>query len=148
MFHRLLFLSATLLALAGTGQAQVAITEFLASNSKTLPDADGEFSDWIEVQNTSASAVNLLGWSLTDDPALTAKWKFPATNLNAGAFMVVFASGKDRTNAGTELHTSFSLSANGEYLALFPPDSAIPATEFAPRFPSQKTDISYGTRAG
>lgn len=146
MFHRLLFLSATLFALAGTGHAQVAITEFLASNSKNLPDADGDFSDWIEIQNTSASTVNLLGWSLTDDPALTAKWKFPATNLPAGAFLVVFASGK--TNVTTQLHASFSLSANGEYLALFPPDSATPTTEFAPQFPSQKADISYGTRAG
>ncbi|HTH47914.1 MAG TPA: lamin tail domain-containing protein [Candidatus Limnocylindria bacterium] len=148
MFHRLLFLSATLLALAGTGRAQVAITEFLASNSKTLPDADGDFSDWIEIQNTGTATVNLLGWSLTDDPALTAKWKFPATNLNAGAFMVVFASGKNRTNAGAELHTSFSLSSSGEYLALFPPDSPTPTTEFAPQFPAQKPDISFGTRAG
>ena len=148
MFHRLLFLSVILLALAGTGHAQIAITEFLASNSKTLPDVDGDFSDWIEVQNTSDTAVNLLGWSLTDDPALPAKWKFPATNLNAGAFMVVFASGKNRTNAGVELHTSFSLASNGEYLGLFPPDSTMPATEFAPQFPSQKADISYGTRAG
>ncbi len=148
MFHRLSLLCLLLLTLAGTGQAQVAITEFLASNSKTLPDVDGDFSDWIEIQNTSASDVNLLGWSLTDDPVLPAKWKFPATNLPAGAFMVVFASGKNRTDAGAELHTSFSLASNGEYLALFPPESTTPATEFAPQFPRQKADISYGTRAG
>src|SRR5262245_16835063 len=117
MFHRLSLLCLLFLTLAGTGRAQVAITEFLASNSKTLADAEGDFSDWIEIQNTSASTVNLLGWSLTDDPALPAKWKFPATNLPAGAFLVVFASGK--TNVPNQLHASFSLSANGEYLALF-----------------------------
>jgi hypothetical protein len=148
MFHRLSLLCLLLLTLAGTVRAQVAITEFLAGNSKTLADGDGEFSDWIELQNTGANAVNLLGWSLTDDPALPAKWKFPATNLNAGAYLVVFASGKNRTNAGAELHTSFSLASNGEYLALFPPDSPTAATEFAPAFPAQKADISYGTRAG
>jgi hypothetical protein len=134
--------------LAGAAQAQVVLTEFLASNNSRLADVDGEFSDWIEVQNTSASAVNLKDWSLTDDPALPSKWRFPATNLNAGGYLVVFASGKNRTNAGVQLHTSFSLSAAGEYLALFPPDNLLPATEFAPEFPAQKPDISFGTRAG
>lgn len=136
------------LFLAGAVRAQVVLTEFLASNNSRLADVDGEFSDWIEVQNTSASAVNLKDWSLTDDPALPAKWRFPATNLNTGGYLVVFASGKNRTNAGVQLHTSFSLSAAGEYLALFPPDNLLPATEFAPEFPAQKPDISFGTRAG
>ena len=122
MSHRLLSLAAVLLMSAAAVRAQIAITEFMASNAKTLVDADGDFSDWIEVQNTSSRPVNLLGWSLTDRPDLTAKWKFPATNLNAGAFLVVFASGKDRTNAGAPLHLNFRLSANGDYLGLFPPE--------------------------
>jgi hypothetical protein len=148
LFLRRLLTCFAALSLLASGQAQVALTEFLASNNSQRADEEGEFSDWIEVQNTSASRVNLQDWSLTDDPALPAKWRFPATNLNAGAFLVVFASGKDRAQAGAQLHTSFSLAANGEYLALFPPDSSVPATEFAPEYPAQKTDISFGTRAG
>ncbi len=138
-------LSAGLLVSA---RAQVVISEFLASNSSRLADVDGDFSDWIEVQNTSSSSVNLLDWSLTDDPAQPAKWRFPATNLNAGAYLVVFASGKNRTNAGAQLHASFSLAAGGEYLALFAPEASRPATEFSPQYPSQKSDISFGWRAG
>ena len=77
MSHRLLSLAAVLLMSAAAVRAQIAITEFMASNAKTLADADGDFSDWIEVQNTSGRPVNLLGWSLTDRSDLTAKWRFP-----------------------------------------------------------------------
>src|SRR5262249_25550211 len=68
---------------------------------------------------------------------------FPSTNLITKGFMVVFASGKNRAIAGAPLHTDFSLKAGGEYLALVRPDGSI-ATEFAPAFPQQYTDISYG----
>ena len=130
------------------GQSPVRISEFLASNSGVLSDADGDFPDWIELQNTGPTAVNLLGWTLTDDPANPAKWRLPATNLNAGGFLMVFASGKDRAVAGAPLHANFSLSANGEYLGLFPPENRTAASEFAPAFPPQQPDVSYGFRAG
>ena len=70
---------------------QVVISEFMASNTHTLFDEDGESSDWIEIQNVGTNTVNLLNWSLTDNPAKLTLWRFPATNLNAGAFLVVFA---------------------------------------------------------
>ncbi len=136
------------LALGLSASAQIVLTEFLASNSGGLTDTDGDSSDWIELHNPTASAVNLKDWSLTDDPVLPAKWKFPATNLNAGAYLVVFASGKNRTNAGAQLHTSFSLAAGGEYLALFAPEAAAPTTEFAPEFPAQKPNVSFGFQGG
>jgi len=136
------------LALGFSASAQIVLTEFLASNSGGLTDTDGDSSDWIELHNPTASAVNLKDWSLTDDPVLPAKWKFPATNLNAGAYLVVFASGKNRTNAGAQLHTSFGLAAGGEYLALFAPEASAPTTEFAPEFPAQKPNVSFGFQSG
>ena len=48
--------------------AQVRINEFMAFNSSTLKDQDGEYPDWIELYNSSSQNVNLSGWSLTDDP--------------------------------------------------------------------------------
>ncbi len=136
----------TLLTAAGLGlsaHGQVIISEFMASNSRTLADEDREYSDWIELHNETAGTVNLDGWFLTDDQADLNKWRFPATNLLANGYLVVFASGKNRAVAGRELHTSFSLSANGEYLALVKPNGAI-ASEFTPAFPEQFQDISYG----
>ncbi len=123
--------------------AQVIISEFMADNKNTLADEDGQHPDWIELYNTSAASVNLAGWALTDDPTRAQKWLFPATNIAARGFLVVFASGKNRAVPGAPLHTDFSLKASGEYLALLKPDSSV-AAEFAPTFPPQYPDISYG----
>src|ERR1051325_9828026 len=81
------------------------ISEFMAINTKTVQDADGEFSPWIEIYNPTSASVNLSGWALTDNPTNLMQWRFPiVTLLTAGEanqsdqFMVVFASGKNRTN--------------------------------------------------
>src|SRR5581483_4609525 len=123
---------------------QVRITEFMASNASTLADEDGDDSDWIEIQNTSAAPVSLLNWSLTDKAGNPTEWLFPATNLPPNSFMIIFASGKNRAIDGQELHTNFKLSTDGEYLALVRSDGAV-MTEFAPQFPPQFPDVSYGT---
>lgn len=127
-----------------TAQAQLRLTEFMASNSGTLPDEDGSYEDWIEIQNTSPATVNLLNWSLTDDAQELTKWSFPATNLPPGQFLVVFASNKDRRAPGAPLHTNFKLSAGGEYLALVDPSGTNIVTQFAPQYPAQVPDVSYG----
>src|SRR5262249_3086025 len=122
-----------LLCLAVGCHGQILISEFMADNKKTLADEDGQYPDWIEVYNSSSATVNLAGWSLTQDPAHKSLWFFPATNLTAKGFMVVFASGKNRVVPGAPLHTDFSLKASGQYLALLGPDATV-ATEFAPAF--------------
>jgi hypothetical protein len=135
---------AVILAASFTSQAQqtVIITEFLADNSGGLTDEDGDSPDWIELYNSSVGAVNLNGWYLTDDTNDLTKWSFPATNLNASSFMIVFASGKDRRVPGANLHTSFSLDAGGGYLALVKPDGTNIATQF--NYPAQRANFSYG----
>ena len=124
--------------------AGLMISEFLASNSHSLTDADGDHPDWIEIYNPTSTAVNLNHWSLTDDPTMLAKWRFPAITLDACSFLTVFASGKNRSVAGSELHTNFQLNADGEYLALVEPDGSTIASQYAPEFPPQRTDASYG----
>ncbi|HEY4760675.1 MAG TPA: lamin tail domain-containing protein, partial [Thermoguttaceae bacterium] len=54
------------------------ISEFMADNTSTLPDGDGDFSDWIEIYNPNSTAVNLDGWHLTDNAGNLDKWPFPA----------------------------------------------------------------------
>jgi len=119
------------------------INEFMAQNESVLADEDGVFSDWVEIYNPTATSINLDGWALTDDIALPFKWRFPATSIAPGNYLLVFASSKDRTIAGHELHTNFSLKATGEYLALVHP-TGIAATEFNPLFPAQQSNYSYG----
>src|SRR5687768_2602343 len=79
-----------------TAAAQVTISEFMAGNSQTLADQDGEYSDWIELFNSSAAGVNLENWTLTDSASQPAKWRFPAVTIAPRGFLVVFASGKNR----------------------------------------------------
>lgn len=124
------------------------ITEFMAANSATLLDGDGRASDWIEIHNPTGAAINLGGWSLTDDAGNLQRWTFPNTTLPAGGYLVVFASSQPTDNyvdpAG-KLHTNFALSAGGEYLALVDP-SGIVASEYD-EFPAQSPDVSYGLDA-
>ena len=120
------------------------ITEFLASNAAGLTDEDGARPDWIELHNPDASPVDLQGWTLTDDAARPARWTFPSTQIAPGGYLVVFASGKDRSVSGNPLHTNFSLSAGGEFLALYPPDNPVPAMVWSPAYPAQSADVSYG----
>ena len=136
-------LTASLTANA-TAVSPVVISEFMASNTRGLADEDGANPDWIEIRNTSAAAVNLNDWSLTDNPGSLTKWRFPDTNINAGAYLVIFASGKNRRVPGKPLHTDFQLSSGGEYLALVLPDGVTIATQFAPAFPPQVPNVSYG----
>ena len=122
----------------------VIISEFMAANKSGLTDEDGAFPDWIEIFNSGTNTVNLDGWFLTDNAANLTKWRIPSTNVPPSGFLIVFASGKNRAVPGARLHTSFSLNASGEYLALVHPDGVTVASEFAPVFPPQIDDISYG----
>lgn len=127
-----------------TVSAQFRISEFMASNTRTLKDEDGAFVDWIEIQNAGPTVANLAGWSLTDSAKDPSKWQFPSTNLSAGSYLVVFASGKDRRTPGRPFHTNFKLDAAGDYLALVPPDRTTPVTVFDPQYPPQFPDVSFG----
>ena len=151
MFYRGLWL-ALVYGLLGAlpAPAQLRITEFMASNASTntfgghLVDEDGAASDWIEIQNHSPVTINLFDWALTDSAGNLTKWKFPATNLPPGQFLVVFASDKNRRTPGAPLHTNFKLGADGEYLAMVDPSGTNIVTQFAPQFPGQVQDVSYG----
>ncbi len=124
------------------------ITEFQAADG-LLEDENGDRPDWIELQNPNAFTLNLAGYALTDSSLTPAKWIFPLANIAPGGYAVVFASGKNRTVIGSPLHTNFSLTGAGEYLALTTPGSALvqqfpadyPATAL---FPKQYDRVSYG----
>src|SRR5688572_4116800 len=118
----------------------------MAANSKSLADDEGTFSDWIELHNPDSSPVSLAGWFLTDAAGNRTKWELPAVTLAPGGYMVVFASNKNRRDPNAPLHTNFALSAGGEYLGLIKPDGSV-SFDYAPEFPAQSDDVSYGLAA-
>ena len=119
----------------------VTINEIMADNKKTLRDEDGDSSDWIELYNAGTSTVNLNGWFLSDDATRLPRWRFPAVTLLANQYLVVFASGKDRTNPAAPLHTDFTLAKTGGYVALSDAQTNV-VSAFS--FPAQTADVSYG----
>jgi hypothetical protein len=123
--------------------AQLVISEFMAANETTLQDEDGDYADWVELYNPTDQAVDLTGWSLTDDADDLRQWLFPEVSMASGAYLVVFASGKDRREPDGELHCNFKLSRDGEYLALADASGVVVA-DFGESYPEQQPDMAYG----
>lgn len=116
LFVLTIFCCFIILPIAGQS---VVINEVVASNKNGLKDDDGQYSDWIELQNTSGLAVSLKGWSITDDRTNPTKWIFPDINISPRSYLVIYASEKDRITDKNYLHTNFKLNEKGEYLAVF-----------------------------
>jgi hypothetical protein len=124
-------------------QPRVVISEFMAENNGFLRDSFNNASDWLELQNLTGSPVSLDGWSLSDNSSQPAKWVLPAVVLPPWGTRLVWASGANLREPDGELHTSFALSKNGEFLGLFDPDRVL-VHGYAPVFPAQYENVSYG----
>jgi hypothetical protein len=117
----------------------------MAVNGNTLLDFDDEDPDWIELYNSTSSAIDLQDWYLTDDEANLQLWQVPvSTVLQPGEREVIFASQKDTVAGNGELHTNFRLAGSGEYLALVRPDGTTIESEITPTYPTQFDDVSFG----
>ncbi|MHC4500338.1 MAG: lamin tail domain-containing protein, partial [Planctomycetota bacterium] len=142
-------------------EPHIAISEFMASNASDLPledgellDGHGESSDWIEIYNPTDTTIILDGWYLTNNDAILTKWQFPdGLEIEPGEFLIVFASEKTQElyphnypylDPAGYYHTNFNLDKDKDYLALVASDGKTIAHEYAPQFPQQLTDISYG----
>jgi len=124
-----------------TNSDGVYISEFMASNDKTLTDEDGLGADWIEIYNSTSTLISLNGWSLTDSTNSLQKWKFPDMGLAPKTFLLIFATEKNRTNVTGNLHTNFKLNRDPDYLALVDPAGKVVS---AYKYPRQEVDVSFG----
>ncbi len=128
------------------GNAQsVIINEVMASNATTIADEDGAYADWIELHNTGEEAVNLEGYGLSDSYDDPFRWKFPGVTIEAGGYLLVWASGKNRRDPNSPLHTIFSISSAGEEVLLSEPGGTI-VDELPPTM--ILTDVSVGRTPG
>ena len=87
----------------------LAITEVMSSNKSAYPDETGAYPDWVEITNTGMAAQSLRGMGLSDrdDRVL---FIFPEMTLEAGARVVVFCDGTNKSQAGEALHARFKIS--------------------------------------
>jgi hypothetical protein len=121
----------TIVCLIGMGmslRAQVVINEFSASNLNQFVDNHSDYEDWIELYNTSSTAVSLAGYYLSDDTLNNTKWQFPAgITISGNGFLRVWASGRNEV-APPHYHTNFKLKQTknlGEYVVLSNPSGVI-----------------------
>ena len=120
----------------------IRINEFMASNGSVLEDDDGDASDWIELFNEQKGTLNLGGWFLSDNEDQLNKWRFPEVSIEPNGYLLVFASGKERSTLNGSLHANFEISSTGESLFLVKPDGETIADII--EFPEQRVDVSYG----
>ncbi|MEM7028777.1 MAG: lamin tail domain-containing protein [Chloroflexota bacterium] len=125
------------------------ITEFLATNRTGITDADGDYSDWIEIYNAGYRPIQLADWALTNDPNHPQKWIFPHQRLAPGDHLLIFASGKNRLDAALDdvLHTNFKLDRQSGFLALYNRRVGHFSQDIqtvSSHYPPQQHDLSFG----
>lgn len=97
----------------------ILINEICPAPRRGMADEDGDFSDWVELRNTTNEPVSLGGFYLSDKEKRPLKWRFPeAAVIPAGGYYLVFCSGKDRIQEDGVPHTNFRISAERETLVL------------------------------
>lgn len=136
-----LFFLFSLIYLESADGRQLFLNEVMSSNSITIRDDDGDYPDWIEIVNLGDEPIKLLDYGLSDDYDTPFQWVFPDTTIQPGSYFLVWASNKNRSESGRELHTNFAIASAGEEVILTHPDGTrldeLPPTEIP-------TDISIG----
>ena len=116
------------------------ISEIMASNSYTVKDEDGDYSDYIEIYNGYNYPVNLDGYFLSDDEFETNKWMISNITIEPKQYILIFASSKDK-----EYHTNFKLSSEGEVVTLTDNSGNIISKI---SYKEMQNDVSYGYYKG
>jgi len=114
----------------------------MSSNDTTIGDFDGDYTDWIEIYNNTPDSINLAGYFLSDDTTNYFQWSFPNVSIQAYDFLIIWATLKDTVYPNLELHTNFKISALGETISLYSPDSSVLVDQII--LGPLDTDYSYG----
>lgn len=77
--------------------AQIVINEVSSASVSAYLDEDGDQEDWIEFYNTSATTINMAGYTISSNENGKIKsWTFPSINIKPNNYLTVFCSGKNR----------------------------------------------------
>ncbi len=140
-------------SLAGSGpveKGKLHINEVMAENLTAIADEDGDYSDWVELYNSSEGPIRLEGFGLSDREDDPFRWKFPDVTIEPGEYLLVFASRKDRRNPEKgNLHTNYQIQGTGETILLCHPSGIVidrlPTGQLSPdvsigRYPDGNSD--------
>ena len=65
---------------------EVVINEIMSANGNTIMDDFGDYSDWVELYNSSSETISVYQWCLSDDENELDKWQFPDTTIFPNSF--------------------------------------------------------------
>ena len=108
------------LACAPKSDSPVRLNEVLPSNSNDCADEVGERNDWVELYNLSDAAVDLAGYSLTDDTASPRKSVIPEGFTIEGKSTKLFWA--DGAPVPDRNHLTFKLKSKTEEVVLYDPE--------------------------
>jgi hypothetical protein len=121
-----LFLSLAFCSQFSVGQEsvynQIVINEFMASNSNTIADQNGEYDDWVEIYNAGTVTVNLEGFFLTDKRSELNKFQFPSVSLAPDDYLIVWL---DNDSLQSGYHANFQLNSDEDKIYLMNADTTV-----------------------
>ena len=82
-------------------------------------------SDWVEIYNSTGSAVNLAGYGLSNNPKNPAKWVFPDISIEPGEYLLLYATDSADKAQKKNLKLNFNISSTGEALFFFDPNGKL-----------------------
>ena len=98
-------------------------------------------SDWVEIYNSTGSAVSLAGYGISNNPKNPAKWVFPDISIEPGEYLLLYATGSADKAQKKNLKLNFCISSTGETLFFFDPNGKLIDKLSAGRM---KSGQSYG----
>lgn len=108
--------SLLLLSFALSSKSQVELSEISITNISSIADEDNEYQDWLEIRNAGATAININGFGVSDDPLIPFKWTCPNYLLQSGEHKIIFASEKNRKPSIDHYESIILASENWNYL--------------------------------
>ena len=102
--------------------AGLRISEVMPANTSAVTDENGNYSDWIEIWNSSDHDINMNGVGLSDRGDRI-RFLFPEVLLPAGERVLVFCNKANQVKPNLPFHAKFKLSSVGETVFLFDPNA-------------------------
>jgi hypothetical protein len=131
-----------------------------ADDSGILPDPDaivinevmshshGNLTDWVELYNTTGSAIDIGGWFLSDSDSNLTKYEFEAgTTIGSGEYLVVYEDVNFGDTNDPGCHSVFAFSENGEKVCLSSwadGNGNVTGYRAVEDFGASESDVSFG----
>lgn len=122
--------------------AQLRISEVMNHNRSVYADDDGNYHDWVEIQNVGNYTVSLDGFSITDDAEKSDKYVFENVVLKPQECITVHLTGNKAESRF--LYAPFGLNSSGDTVYLCDGDTILDQLTVA----ESPENISYGRKDG